>query len=319
MEALPIVGSVVGGLFQSDSVGDAADAQSAATAASIAEQRRQYDLTRSDQQPFMQAGSSAIQRLAQLYGLTPSAGKTRAQLRGELMPAYTNAATAPTWIPESNAGPESYTPGYWSQGQNGSIDEARLNAAIEQAYAQQEAERQAASRDPSFGSAFAPINAGQVQNEPGYQFGQQQGQLGLDRRIAAMGGRVSGQALKAASRFNSDYATTRYGQAYDRVRGERSETLNRLASLAGVGQTAVGQTSQAGQSTGNAISNLMSSQGSATGAASIAQGNIWAGTGNQLAALYGRQTTPTYSSANNFGNVPYGRDTFIPMQPGGGY
>lgn len=313
------VGGIVGGLFASDAAGDAADAQQASTAASIAEQRRQYDQSRADQLPFLQGGTAGMNELLKLYGLTPNTGKTRAQLREELLPAYTTAATAPTWVPEQNSGPESYTPGYWQQGTNGSVDEARLNAAIEQAYAQQEADRRAAMADPAYGSAFDPIDVGDVTQEPGYQFGLQQGQTALDRKIAAMGGRVSGAALKAASRYNSDYATTRYGQAYDRVNQERQQKLNRLASLAGIGQTAVSQTSQAGQNSTNAITNLLTSQGDATGAARLAQGNIWGNTASQIGAAYGRSTTPTYGSWNNFGSVPYNADTTIPMQPGGGY
>lgn len=297
------VGGIVGGLFASDAAGDAADAQQAATAASIGEQRRQYDLSRADNLPFLQGGAAGMNELLKLYGLTPNTGKTRAQLREELMPAYTNAATAPTWVPESNAGPETYYPGYWAQGQNGSVDDARLNAAIEQAYAQQQADQQAAMQDPAFGSAFKPINAGDVMNEPGYQFGLQQGQTALDRKIAAMGGRVSGQALKAASRYNSDYATTRYGQAYDRKNQERADKLNRFGLLAGVGQTAVGQTTQAGQNSTNAITNLLSSQGDASGAARMAQGNIWGNVANQVGAAFGRKTTPTPA---NYATAGYG-------------
>lgn len=301
MEALPVVGSIVGGLFGSDAAGDAADAQQAATAASIAEQRRQYDQSRMDNLPFLQGGTAGMQELLKLYGLVPNTGKTRAQLREELLPAYTNAATAPVWNPGYDVGPETTYPGSWTQGQNGSIDEARLNAAIEQAYAQQEADRRAMMADPSFGSAFKPIDAGDVMNEPGYQFGLQQGQTALDRKIAAMGGRVSGQALKAASRYNSDYATTRYGQAYDRNNQERQTKLNRIAELAGIGQTAVGQTTQAGQNSTNAISQLLSSQGDATGAARMAQGNIWGNVANQIGAAYGRKTTPA-----NYGTAGFG-------------
>lgn len=302
------VGGIVGGLFASDAAGDAADAQQAATAASIGEQRRQYDLSRADNLPFLQGGTAGMNELLRLYGLSPGGGKTRDQFRQELMPAYM-----------TQAGPAAQ-PGYWAnvdsgdgqtmtwmsptqEGAAGGLNEAGLNAAIEQAYAQQQAERQAQTQSPGFGSAFAPINAGDVQNEPGYQFGLQQGQTALDRKIAAMGGRVSGQALKAASRYNSDYATTRYGQAYDRKNQERADKLNRFGLLAGVGQTAVGQTTQAGQNSTNAITNLLSSQGDASGAARMAQGNIWGNVANQVGAAFGRKTTPTPA---NYATAGYG-------------
>lgn len=126
-----------------------------------------------------------------------------------------------------------------------------------------------------------PFSAADALRDPGYQFGLQQGQQALDRKIAAMGGRVSGAALKAASRYGTDYGSTKYGEAYQR----RQDSLNRLAALAGLGQTATANSSAAGQSSANAISGLISSQGDANAAARMAQGSIWGGAGNQIAAL----------------------------------
>jgi hypothetical protein len=177
-----------------------------------------------------------------------------------------------------------------------------------------------------------PVTAADVMADPGYQFGLQQGQLALDRKTAAMGGRVSGAALKAASRYGTDYASTGYNAAYQR----RQDSLNRLAQLAGMGQQAAGQAASArlgtagslssgalgtagamssgslgtagqlgqgqfqaaggaanaGANRANAISDLVTSQGNAMGGAALAQGNIWANAGNQLAALYNRRQNP---------------------------
>lgn len=147
----------------------------------------------------------------------------------------------------------------------------------------------------------APVTSADVMSDPGYQFGMQQGQQALDRRIAAMGGRVSGNALKAAARFGTDYASSGYNAAYQR----RQDRLNRLAALAGIGQTATGNSAAAGAQSANAISGLISSQGDASGAARMAQANIWGDAGNQLAAMYGRrqQNSPWASpSANPFSN-----------------
>ena len=127
-----------------------------------------------------------------------------------------------------------------------------------------------------------PLTGAEVMRDPGYQFGLQQGQTALDRKIAAMGGRVSGAALKAANRYGTDYATTKYGDAYQR----RQDSLNRLAALAGIGQTATAGSAAAGQQSANAISSLISSQGDAAAASRIAQGNIYANSGNQIAGLY---------------------------------
>jgi hypothetical protein len=59
--------TVVGGAMASDAAGDAADtaaqASREASDASIAEQRRQYDLNREDQAPYLAAGTGAVNRL----------------------------------------------------------------------------------------------------------------------------------------------------------------------------------------------------------------------------------------------------------------
>jgi hypothetical protein len=120
--------------------------------------------------------------------------------------------------------------------------------------------------------------------DPGYQFGMDQGQQQIDRKVAAMGGRVSGQAIKAAARFGTNYATTGYTAADQR----RNDRLNRLAALAGIGQSATNASASAGSAMANNISGLVTGQGNAAGGGILAQGNIWGNTANQLAALYGR-------------------------------
>ena len=132
--------------------------------------------------------------------------------------------------------------------------------------------------------------AQEVMQDPGYQFGMDQGLRALANRQAAMGGRVSGQALKAAARFGTDYATSGYNAAYQR----RQDRLNRLAALAGIGQTATGSSAQAGMNYANNASNLRAGLGDAMGASRMAQGNIWGNAGNQLAAIYLRNRQPGY-------------------------
>lgn len=210
MPAAAAAAAVVGGaLISSSADKSAAKTQADATRESIDEQRRQYDLTRSDYAPYREAGYKAL-----------------GQYQTE-------------------------------------IDK--------------------------------PITAADVMADPGYQFGLTQGQQALDRKTAAMGGRVSGAALKAAARYGTDYASTGYNAAYQRGQ----DRLNRLASLANIGQTATGSSAAAGTSAANAISNLISSQGNASAAGQSAQGNIWGNAANQLGAIasnYLRPSTPDYSA-----------------------
>lgn len=123
-----------------------------------------------------------------------------------------------------------------------------------------------------------PVTAETVMQDPGYQFGLEQGQRALSQRIAGAGGRVSGQAIKAAGRYGTDYASSGYNAAYSR----NSDRLNRLAALANVGQTATAGTAQAGQFATSNIGNAYSRQGDATAASQLQRGNIWANSANKL-------------------------------------
>lgn len=116
----------------------------------------------------------------------------------------------------------------------------------------------------------------QFQQDPGYSFRLSEGLKGLDRQAAARGGLISGAALKGAQRYGQEFASNEYQNAFNRASNEYQNTFNRdltvfntnrqtsgdqynrLASLAGVGQTAVQQLGAAGQA-------MTSGMSSATG------------------------------------------------------
>lgn len=115
---------------------------------------------------------------------------------------------------------------------------------------------------------------------PGYQFGLNEGNRNVQGSAAARGGLYSGSALKALTRYGNDYATTKLADA-DTMFGNR---WNRLAALAGIGQTSTQATSNAGAGAANAIGNINMSNANAQGAAAISQGNIWGNAVNQIAS-----------------------------------
>lgn len=254
-------GATLGGAYlASQSAKGAAKDQRAGTQAGIGEQRRQFDLTRSDTAPYRQAGVNALEQLTGQVARNRENFDANAYLAANPdVAAHKTFATNP-WEHYSLYGSQegrqfTYTPDAQSRlGQVGEMDR--------------------------------PVTAEDVMQDPGYAFGLQQGQQALDRKIAAMGGRVSGAALKAAARFGTDYGATGFNAAYQR----RQDRLNRLQQLAGVGQTATNASAAAGGQAANAISGLLSAQGNANGAARMAQANIWGNAGNQLAALYGRNS-----------------------------
>lgn len=124
--------------------------------------------------------------------------------------------------------------------------------------------------DPSFNQNF---NMSDFQQDPGYQFRMQQGQQAIERSAAARGGLNSGDTMKALTKYNQGEASNEYQNAYNRYTTDQSNRFNRLASVAGIGQTAVGQTTAAGTSTGNQISANQTAVGNANAAQSVAAGN----------------------------------------------
>ena len=88
--------------------------------------------------------------------------------------------------------------------------------------------------------------------DPSYKFRFGEGMKALDRQAAARGGLISGGALKAAQRYGQDVASTEFGNAY-----------NRLASLAGIGQTATNNMGAATGNFGTNVGNLMTGAGAA--------------------------------------------------------
>lgn len=95
--------------------------------------------------------------------------------------------------------------------------------------------------------------------DPGYQFRMQEGQRALERSAAARGGLQSGATLKALQRYGQQMGAQEFGAARARFRETQADRWNRLASLAGVGQTATTQLGQAGQQfAGQTGQNIMS-------------------------------------------------------------
>jgi hypothetical protein len=114
---------------------------------------------------------------------------------------------------------------------------------------------------------------GWLSSQPGYQFGMNQGINALSSRAATAGLLNSGANLKNISMFAQDYAGTKFGEHW-----------NRLAGLAGVGQTATGQIGQAGQNYASQFGQNALAAGNARASAYQQQGQ---NTQNMLGGLAG--------------------------------
>jgi len=127
---------------------------------------------------------------------------------------------------------------------------------------------------PSFTREFT--SADLIKNlDPSYKFMLEQG-LGATGQAMNVGGGGSNVDL-ARQRFAQEYAKTGAQQAFTNYQNQQSNIYNRLASLAGIGQTAQSQTNTLGSNTANALSQLGIGGASALGAGQVGAANAMAG------------------------------------------
>ena len=113
--------------------------------------------------------------------------------------------------------------------------------------------------------------------DPGYAFRLQQGQRALQGQQNQAGGLIGGNALAAMQDYTQGSASQEYGNAFNRFQTQRGNIYNTLASMAGLGQTSLGQTGQLSGQTSQNVGNAISGAGSAIGAGQVASGNALAG------------------------------------------
>lgn len=134
-----------------------------------------------------------------------------------------------------------------------------------------------------YGSLNQRFDGSMMLNEPGYQFGLDQGVQGVQRSAAGRGGLYSGATLKALTRFGNDYASTKYGQAADRFNNDQNTQFNRLSGIAGTGQVATNNVNAAGQSFANNAGNIGMQGADARASGTMGQANAWSqGIGNMM-------------------------------------
>lgn len=157
------------------------------------------------------------------------------------------------------------------------------------------------------------------QADPGYQFRLSEGEQGINRAATARGSRYSGATLKALNRFNSDQASQEYGNAYDRFNNDLTTRYNRLASLAGIGQTATAQTSQAGQSAAQTAGQAIQNAGAANASGYVGQANAINGAIGSLANNYQLSSLMEPRGGANYGSGSYGGGSPGTQYDGYGY
>jgi len=109
--------------------------------------------------------------------------------------------------------------------------------------------------------------------DPSYNFRLQQGNLANLNLANQAGGAISGNTLTGLMNYGQGAASQEYQNAFNRYQTQRSNIYNNLASIAGLGQTSLGQTGQLSSNAAQGIGGAISGAGSALGAGQVAMGN----------------------------------------------
>lgn len=297
--------ALLGGMMGADAAEDAANTQAAASDRATRLQKQMYDQTREDLGPYRQAGIPAINRLSYLLGLGDPSGTSEKYTLDDFL-GY-NQRAAPSWYgPEGQANDaqiqyQQYLDG--TLGGGGKTDEWIGN---EMGFRKLQPSSYAS--DGQYGSLLKNFTGQDLQNEPGYQFGLTEGQKGLDRRQLSGGNYFSGGALKAASRYNQDYAGTKFDNAFNRDSANKNRIYSMLSGLGGMGQNAAAQTGSAGTAAGQGMANTMIQSGNAQAAGQIGASNaLTGGIGGAINAFQWNQALGGGNSLNQATNFrPWG-------------
>lgn len=280
--------SVGGGLFgkssakkaakiQSGAAQKASDAMTASTNAANTVLGDAYREQSSALMPWLNAGGNALNELAWGFGQNPSQfdpnaqlgpRKTEADYRTELVDSFTTKAQRNKY-------------GDIKANQSDKVDEAGLKAAIAKRIAEDDARystagQQAYQGQGEQGGFLRNFGMQDFQEDPGYQFALDQGQRGIQGSAAAGGSLLSGATLKALTRFNQDTANNQFQNSFDRFNQNKTQNMNALFNLSGIGQQSAGQIGAYNMNANNNIANNLNTLGMAKGGLLQQAGNAQA-------------------------------------------
>lgn len=270
------LGSLASGILGNQAAGAQADAATNAANSSNALLSSIYQQQRTDAAPYTLAGYGAVGKLQDMFGLNPgryATAPTSTSAQGFYLPdpngvfktappeAFSGANDIPRTLqgydgngtPIFNLGSNKFNPDDNPDGIQpipapapvGTVPSSTTSAAAN-----------GGQLPADFGSMTHDFSLSDFNLDPGYQFRMDQGSQALQRSAAAKGSLLGGGTLKALARYGQDYASNELNNAFNRYQVNRSNQINPLFSLAGLGQTSAGQVASSGTSLGNNAANI---------------------------------------------------------------
>lgn len=311
--------SVIGSSMMSDGASGASSAQQQGSADQIAESRRQFDAVRQLLSPYVNTGTDALNQQRQLLGLgslgSGSSGSpflSRDQLRSQLLGQYTTAGgsgAAPkegdpgyvpgdyvmrngqwgTWISSGDQSPYWYSPGAGTP-TSSTVNEAGLQAAIEQAYNAQGPQPSGLSADQEQAAAVSKF-----ENSPYFQAITRQSEDAMLQNASATGGLRGGNIQDALSKNRPIL-----------LQSLIDKQLANLSGLSTSGQNAAAGVGTAAMNTGSAVNNAIGAGAAAQAGGILGQSNANISALGNIGGLFANK----FSGSNSL---------FAPAVTDGGY
>jgi len=272
------LGSIVGGIIQSNAASDAQSAQERAAARARRDQNQAFERQVQLQAPFRAGGLSALNRYLTYFGLeTPT--------------IYAGGTTTPPSLNGPNGKP--------LKGQ--ALADAQRNMG-------QPPELSVDPNDPNFGKYSRDFGMSDFQADPGYAFRMSEGLKALDASAASRGGLLSGNALRSASDYGQKTASDEYLNAFNRYQLNRKNQLAPLETLFGGAHDSANTLGGAASNLGNALASNSYQLGNVQAAGEVARGNAWTGAvggvtdalgGYNFGSMFGGGVGGGYSMGSN--------------------
>jgi hypothetical protein len=241
--AISVAGSMLGG-GSKEGERDAEDAQ----AAIMREQKDAKREAMAALAPYLATGSAASKKLAQMLGVADPEGYAARPSRENFKNQVENQHFM------------KYGGGY-DRNSNIALETRKIDKLYNKAMADWEAgKKEYLAKNPNSqgeGDLLKNFSNEDFVKDPGYEFRQAEGEKGVKRQLSAMGGFNSGAALKAIDRYNQDYASNEFSNAYNRDAANKARTFSFLSGTAGQGLQAAGTAAGVGQNAANANQNAM--------------------------------------------------------------
>jgi hypothetical protein len=173
-----------------------------------------------------------------------------------------------------------------TMGAQESVDYNALNSAVDERFNSQ------GDVPDYYGTLLEGFDETKFREDPGYQFRLDEGQKAIERAAAARGKYFDPSTVRELGEYNAGQADQTFNQAFDRYNIGQNNIFNRLASVAGIGQTATGQLNQSGQNYANQAGNIYGQMGNAVTSANVASASqpsmfdTLLGAGVQLGGAY---------------------------------